>query len=93
MNDTDAKELLKTLKSIEWFLGSIDSMLTMQLRISAQSAGISVEWKDKSLAPKAAFAGQHGETVPPVTKIKIGMPRDARSRPYDPFDPQNGYGV
>ncbi len=90
MNDDTAKEILATLKSIEFSLGAIDSQMTMHTRLMAQDRGIPMEWKDKSLAPKPAFAGKHGDPVPPVKKIKLGMPRDARSRPYDPFDPQNG---
>lgn len=76
MNDQD--ELLKVLKSIDFWLGAIASSGQRLVQMEAMKQGIPCKWHDPTIEPWPTKA-KHGETAE-LREILIGVPKHQRAK-------------
>ena len=78
MNDD---ELLKSLHSIDFWLGAIASNLQLANRLKAKEMGINCVWWDPTVEPWPKT--QKHKDKAEVTEILVGIPRQNRAKAFE----------
>lgn len=79
MTDEQFNRLMDVLDGIGFYLGALATHSQTRLRMMAEEQGVRCVWWDPHVEPWP-FDGKHGEGVPILRVLHLGIPREKRRK-------------